>query len=100
MKAFPDYRQLDSMDCGPTALRMVAKYYGKGYSLQTLREKSFITRRGVSMLGISEAAEAIGFRTSGVKISLKHLVQYEKTSFYFRFRQPSVLHCADHAADV
>jgi ABC-type bacteriocin/lantibiotic exporters, contain an N-terminal double-glycine peptidase domain len=75
MKAFPDYRQLDSMDCGPTALRMVAKYYGRAYSLQSLREKAFITRRGVSMLGISEAAEAIGFRTSGVKISLKQLVQ-------------------------
>lgn len=73
MKKFPHYRQLDVMDCGPTCLRMVAKYYGKSYTLQTLREKSFITREGVSMLGISDAAEAIGFRTTGVRITLNQL---------------------------
>ncbi len=65
MKTFPHYLQLDAMDCGPTCLRMIARYYGKNYSLQTLRERSFITREGVSMLGISFAAESIGFRTSG-----------------------------------
>jgi len=73
LKSFPHYRQLDAMDCGPTCLRMIAKYYGRNYSLQTLREKSFITREGVSMLGISEAAESIGFRTTGVKITLEQL---------------------------
>lgn len=73
MKTFPHYLQLDAMDCGPTCLRMIARYYGKNYSLQTLRERSFITREGVSMLGISDAAESIGFRTSGVRITLKQL---------------------------
>ena len=72
-KSFPHYRQLDAMDCGPTCLRMIAKYYGRNYTLQSLREKSFITRAGVSMLGISEAAESIGFRTTGVKITLEQL---------------------------
>ena len=57
------------MDCGPTCLRMIAKFYGKSYSLQTLRSRSFITREGVSMLGISDAAESIGFRTSGLRIT-------------------------------
>lgn len=61
------------MDCGPTCLRMIARYYGKSYSLQELRKKSFITREGVSMLGISDAAEAIGFRTLGVKIPFERL---------------------------
>lgn len=70
---FPYYPQYDSMDCGPTCLRMIAKYYGKTYSLQTLRERCFITREGVSMLGISDAAEAIGFRTIGVSISFDQL---------------------------
>ena len=70
---FPHYRQLDSMDCGPTCLRMIARYYGRAYSLQTLRERSFITREGVSMLGISDAAESIGFRTLAVRITLKQL---------------------------
>ena len=70
---FPHYTQLDSMDCGPTCLRMIAKYYGRRYSLETLRDKAFITREGVSMLGISDAAESIGFRTSGVRITLRQL---------------------------
>lgn len=61
------------MDCGPTCLRMIAKYYGRSYSLQSLRERSFITREGVSMLGISDAAEQIGFRTVGVRITLEQL---------------------------
>jgi len=70
---FPHYIQLDRMDCGPTCLRMIAKYYGRTYSLQALRERSFITREGVSMLGISDAAESIGLRTNGVKITLEQL---------------------------
>ncbi|MDL2277478.1 peptidase domain-containing ABC transporter [Parabacteroides sp. OttesenSCG-928-G07] len=73
IRPFPHYKQLDSMDCGPTCLRMIAKHYGKPYSIQYLREKAFITRSGVSMLGISDAAELIGFRTTGVKITLNQL---------------------------
>lgn len=74
MKSFPHYTQLDAMDCGPTCLRMIARHYGRSYTLQTLREKSFITREGVSMLGISDAAESIGMHTQGVRISLEQLV--------------------------
>ena len=73
IKPFPAYRQPDSMDCGPTCLRMIAKFYDRVYSIQNLREKAFITREGVSMLGISEAAEAIGFRTQGVRITVEEL---------------------------
>jgi ATP-binding cassette, subfamily B, bacterial len=71
--AFKHYTQLDAMDCGPTCLRMIARHYGKHYNLETLRERSFITREGVSMLGISRAAESIGFRTMGVKITFDQL---------------------------
>lgn len=73
MKSFPHYRQLDSADCGPTCLRMIARHYGRSYTLETLRERSFITREGVSMLGISDAAESIGMRTLGVKITMEQL---------------------------
>lgn len=75
MKHFPHYTQLDSMDCGPSCLRMIAKYHGRSYSLQNLRERSFITRQGVSMLGISDAAESIGMRTQGVRVSLEQLIE-------------------------
>jgi len=73
MIQFPHYQQHDALDCGPTCLRMIAKYYGKNYSLQTLRDKSYITREGVSMLGISDAAEYLGFRSMGVRISYEQL---------------------------
>ncbi|MFH0842572.1 MAG: peptidase domain-containing ABC transporter [Bacteroidota bacterium] len=73
MPGFPFYKQLDSMDCGPSCIRMVAKYYGKTYSLQSLRSKSFITNTGVSMLGISDAAESIGFRTRGYRLTWEQL---------------------------
>ena len=74
IKSFPHYVQLDSMDCGPACLRMIAKYYGRSYSQQNLRERCFITREGVSMLGISDAAESIGMHTQGVKITLEQLM--------------------------
>jgi ATP-binding cassette subfamily B protein len=54
---------------------MVARFYGKHYNTQTLRERCYITREGVSMLGISRAAESIGFRTIGVKISFDQLLK-------------------------
>ena len=73
IKSFPHYHQLESADCGPSCLRMISKYYGRSYSVQYLREQAFITREGVSMLGISDAAERIGFRTMGVKITLEQL---------------------------
>jgi len=75
MAKFPFYRQLDAMDCGPTCLRMIAKYHGRNYTVQTLRERSHITREGVSLLGTSDAAESIGFRSMGVRLSLEQLAK-------------------------
>ncbi|MDX9892209.1 MAG: peptidase domain-containing ABC transporter [Bacteroidales bacterium] len=73
MPEFPLFKQLDSMDCGPTCLQMVAKHYGKSYSIQFLRSRSFISKSGVSMLGISDAAESIGFRTRGYRLTWEQL---------------------------
>ncbi|WP_026474175.1 peptidase domain-containing ABC transporter [Alkaliflexus imshenetskii] len=70
---FVHVHQPDAMDCGPTCLQMIARHYGRNYSIQTLRERCNITRAGVSMLGISEAAESIGFRTMGVKVGFNKL---------------------------
>lgn len=67
-KRFPFYRQLDSMDCGPTCLRMVASHYGRDYTLTTLREYSYIDKEGVSLRGIAESAERIGLRTLAVRL--------------------------------
>ena len=65
--------QHDSKDCGPACLRMIVRHYGKDIPLKKLRELSFITREGVSMLGLSEAAERLGMKTLGAKITLQQL---------------------------
>ncbi|MFD2786371.1 peptidase domain-containing ABC transporter [Hymenobacter rubripertinctus] len=74
MSSFPFYKQHDSKDCGPTCLRMVAKYYGRSIRLQTLRDRSQLHREGVSLLGISEAAESLGFHTYGAKLDFQTLL--------------------------
>ncbi|TYZ12650.1 peptidase domain-containing ABC transporter [Hymenobacter lutimineralis] len=73
MRRFPLYKQLDLMDCGPTCLRMIAKYYGRSLSMAALRNTSGISREGVSLLGISQAAEKVGFHTLGAKLSFEQL---------------------------
>jgi ATP-binding cassette subfamily B protein len=77
----------------PTCLRMIAKYYGRSYSIQSLREKAFITRAGVSMLGISDAAEAIGFRTTGVKTSFEQLAEDLKLPCILHWNQNHFVVC-------
>jgi ATP-binding cassette, subfamily B, bacterial len=71
--SFPFVKQPDAMDCGPACLKMIAGFYKMNFSLETLRKKCYITREGVSFLGLSEAADSIGFRTIGVKIPFEML---------------------------
>lgn len=73
--AFPFYKQPDEMDCGPACLRMITKYYGKSISLQEIRELANTTREGSSILGISNAAEKIGFRTLCVKVTFERMLE-------------------------
>jgi ATP-binding cassette subfamily B protein len=75
--AFPFYKQPDQMDCGPTCLRMIAKYYGRNFTVQTLRRLCEINKEGVSLLGISDAAEKIGFRSMGIKLNAQQLKEAE-----------------------
>ncbi|MBL7966216.1 MAG: peptidase domain-containing ABC transporter [Prolixibacteraceae bacterium] len=78
MPKFPFFKQYDAMDCGPSCLRMISAFYGKPYSLQKLRELAHISREGVSLLGLSDAAEAIGFRTIGARITIEQLYEAPK----------------------
>jgi ATP-binding cassette, subfamily B, bacterial len=71
--SFPFVKQPDGMDCGPACLKMVAAHYKMSFSLETLRRRCYITREGVSFLGLSEAADSLGFRTIGVKIPFEML---------------------------
>jgi len=73
--SFPFVKQPDAMDCGPACLKMVAGFYKKNFSLESLRKRCYITREGVSFLGLSEAADSLGFRTLGVKIPFELLTE-------------------------
>ena len=46
LNSFPHYLQLDAMDCGPSCLRMIAKYYGKSYSLRSNRKSYELLTQG------------------------------------------------------
>lgn len=71
---FPTEYQMDAKDCGPASLKMVAKYFGRYYSLQYLRDKCGITKEGVSLLGISAAAESIGLHTAAFKCTIEDVI--------------------------
>ena len=73
MKKFPNYRQTEAKDCGPTCVKIIAKHYGKLINTQQLRDLSETTREGSSLLGLSDAVESIGFRSLGVKLSYNKL---------------------------
>lgn len=72
---FPFIKQPDAMDCGPASLVMIAQHYGRHYTLDHLRERCFLARDSVSLLGISKAAEEIGFRTVGGRLTFKKLTE-------------------------
>ena len=73
---FPDYRQLDSVDCGPACLKIVAKYHGIDYAIDYLRSICYIDKEGVNLFSLAEAAEYIGFNTSTLKLSIDELLRH------------------------
>lgn len=84
---FFTYRfQLDAMDCGPACLQSIAAYYGKSYTLSEIRNRSCLTKEGVSLLGLAKAAESIGFRTRGIKTSLDILAKQAKLPCILHWR--------------
>jgi ATP-binding cassette subfamily B protein len=84
LNKFPNDRQLDMMDCGPACLKMLAKFYGKYYSLQYLRDKCGITKEGISFLDMSHAAEEIGLRTLSLKATVSDLL--------YKIPLPAIIH--------
>lgn len=75
MRKIQHVQQLGLKDCGPACLKMVALWYGKDYNINYLRQKCNITKIGVSLLGISEAAEAIGFEAKGYQMDEEGLTK-------------------------
>ncbi|MDE1207247.1 peptidase domain-containing ABC transporter [Tenacibaculum larymnensis] len=72
-RKFPNYKQTEAKDCGPTCIKIIAKHYGKTINTQQLRSLSETTREGSSLLGLSEAVESIGFKSLGIKLAFNKL---------------------------
>lgn len=75
MKDFKIYLQHDAMQCGTACLRMICSHYGADYSFDSLSKLCFATSEGVSLLGISEAAEKLGLHTVCGRVSLDNLAE-------------------------
>jgi ATP-binding cassette subfamily B protein len=84
---FPFSYQHDAMDCGPACIQMVSNYYGRNYTLQTLREMSYTSREGVSLMSISETAEKLGFFTVAGRFTFQKLVKDVSCPFIIHWKQ-------------
>lgn len=85
---FPSLKQQDQNDCGPTCLKMICKYYEVNVSIEYLRELSYVTYYGTSMLSLSRSAEQLGFRTISSKLTLKNFIK--------NFSLPTIIHWKQH----
>lgn len=81
---FPTSRQFDSSDCGPACIVMISQYYKKNISIENVRDKAYINRNGVNLLGLIDAAHSLGFEAKAKKITMEDLVNIENT--------PCILH--------
>ena len=82
-KRFPIEYQMDSQDCGPACLKLIAKHFGRYYSLQLMRDKCGITKEGVSLLGLSTGAESIGLRTVAIRCTVEDLLRVPLPAILF-----------------
>lgn len=71
---FPHSHQLESADCGPSCLRMIAKYYGRSYSIQYLREQAFNQTTNILISFLAARAVVSGEMTLGMMMSLTYIV--------------------------
>lgn len=67
------FYQKDAADCGPACLAMILKHYGLFPNMDRLRQICGLSKDGVSLLGISIAAEEIGVRTVGGRMTFETL---------------------------
>lgn len=70
---FQHFRQKLAKECGAVCLQMIAQYYGRHFHVEKLMSLAHQSQSGASLLGISEAAEAIGMQTVGAKMTFREL---------------------------
>ncbi len=104
MKRFPHYHQMDQMDCGPTCLRMIARHYGRELDQDALRDQCHLTREGVSLAGMANAAEGLGMKSLAVQLPPERIQEVPLPCIaHWRQRHFVVVHRVDgrhvHVAD-
>lgn len=62
------------MDCGPTCLRMIFRYYGSNVSRETIRTQTQLGPTGTSLLGLNEVANSFGFKTVSARLTFDQLI--------------------------
>jgi ATP-binding cassette subfamily B protein len=87
MARFPFFKQADAMDCGPTCLRMISRYYGRNIHLDSLRNVSGTSIEGTNLFGLSDGAEKIGFRTLAAKVTFENIVKDAPLPFVAHWNQ-------------
>lgn len=86
-KKFPHYHQYDFMDCGPTCLKMVCKYFGKNIDLVYLRELASISGQGTTFAGLIDAAEKVGLTTMGLSVTFEDMSEHLPLPCIVHWRQ-------------
>ena len=80
-KRFPFHAQLDAMDCGPTALRMICMHYGRDFPHERLRELCQIGKGGVNLLGIRSLPVRLTFKRLRDEAPLPCIAHWENNHF-------------------
>lgn len=78
IRTFPHYKQIDKLDCGPTCLKIVSKYYKKIIEPTDYVDRKIYSNEGISIFNLCQIAEKIGFRTDAVEININQLNSIEK----------------------
>lgn len=71
----PIYRQLESIDCGPTCIRMICSYYGKNHSLKFLKEKCSFSRLGITVADVIDCCKRVYLEAIAVKSNSSNLMK-------------------------
>ena len=77
-RRIPRVQQHDVTDCAAACLKSVATHYGRTLSVARLRQYASTDLRGTNVLGLVEAATALGFAAKGVKGTVESLAKIPK----------------------
>ena len=70
---YPFIQQQSSSDCAAASLAMISRYWGKRFSLNSLRSIAHINSMGAELIDLANAAQSLGYQSLPVRASLNQL---------------------------